>query len=117
MSGGSTPIGILPVDDHPIVREGIAGVPGFSRSMTMVTLMDIQIPEMNGLDALIAIRTGFSDAVHRLPISQIGLIASLIRGHRVPSTRTSETPWPVRIRVAAHDASSPTQISSLVLPC
>jgi CheY-like chemotaxis protein len=64
--------------------------------MTMVTLMDIQMPEMNGLDALIAIRTGFSDAVHGLPISQIGLIASLIRGHRVPSTRTSETPWPVK---------------------
>jgi CheY-like chemotaxis protein len=42
--------------------------------------MDIQMPEMNGLDALIAIRTGFSDAVHGLPISQIGLIASLIRG-------------------------------------
>jgi hypothetical protein len=28
MSGGSTPIRILPVDDHPIVHEGIAGVLG-----------------------------------------------------------------------------------------
>ena len=96
MSGGSTPIRILPVDDHPIGHEGIAGVLGVQPEHDDVTLMDIQMPEMNGLDALIAIRTGFSDAVHGLPISQIGLIASLIRGHRVPSTRTSETPWPVK---------------------
>jgi DNA-binding NarL/FixJ family response regulator len=82
MSGGSSPIRILVVDDHPIVREGIAGLIGVQADMTLVaeagngrdaiqqfrthrpdvTLMDLQMPEMNGLDALIAIRTEFPEA-------------------------------------------------------
>jgi len=69
-------IRILTVDDHPIVRQGIAGLVGIQPDMMMVaeasngrdaiqqyrlhhpdlTLMDLQMPEMNGLDALIAIR-------------------------------------------------------------
>jgi DNA-binding NarL/FixJ family response regulator len=82
MSGSSTPIRILIVDDHPIVREGIAGLVGVQPDMTViaeaangreaiqqfrahhpdVTLMDLQMPEMNGLDALLAIRTESADA-------------------------------------------------------
>ena len=82
MSGGSSPIRILAVDDHPLVREGIAGLIGVQADMTLVaqagsgrdaiqqfrahrpdvTLMDLQMPEMNGLDALIAIRTEFPEA-------------------------------------------------------
>ena len=82
MSGGSPPIRILAVDDHPLVRQGIAGLVGIQPDMTVVaeaangrdaiqqfrvhlpdvTLMDVQMPEMNGLDALIAIRTEFSEA-------------------------------------------------------
>ena len=82
MSTGSSPIRILAVDDHALVRDGIAGLIGVQPDMVMVgeasngreaiqqfrtyhpdiTLMDLQMPEMNGLDALIAIRNEFPDA-------------------------------------------------------
>jgi len=82
MSSGSSRIRILVVDDHPIVRQGIAGLVGIQPDMMLVgeasngrdamqqfqthhpdvTLMDLQMPEMNGLDALIAIRNEFPDA-------------------------------------------------------
>jgi DNA-binding NarL/FixJ family response regulator len=82
MSVGSSPIRILAVDDHQLVREGIAGFVGVQPDMTLVaqaangrdaiqqfrthrpdvTLMDLQMPEMNGMDALIAIRAEFPDA-------------------------------------------------------
>jgi len=82
MTAGISQIRILAVDDHPIVREGIAGLLGIQTDMDLVgeasngrdaiqqfrthrpdiTLMDLQMPEMNGIDALIAIRNEFPDA-------------------------------------------------------
>ena len=75
-------IRILAVDDHPVVRQGIAGLLGVQPDMILVgeasngreaiqqfrahrpdvTLMDLQMPEMNGIDALIAIRNEYPDA-------------------------------------------------------
>src|SRR5271157_4927141 len=75
-------IRILAVDDHPLVRQGIAGLVGVQSDMVLVgeastgreaiqqfrthhpdiTLMDLQMPEMNGLDAVIAIRNEFREA-------------------------------------------------------
>jgi len=82
MSAEITQIRILAVDDHPVVRQGIAGLVGIQEDMVLigeasngreaiqqfrthhpdVTLMDLQMPEMNGMDALIAIRNEFPDA-------------------------------------------------------
>jgi YesN/AraC family two-component response regulator len=76
MSGGPGPIRILAVDDHPLVRRGIATLVAGQADMTLVaqasngreaiqqyrthrpdiTLMDVQMPEMNGVDAMIAIQ-------------------------------------------------------------
>jgi len=82
VTDGSAPIRVLAVDDHPVVREGVAGLVRVQPDMTLVaeaangreaiqqfrthlpdvTLMDLQMPEMNGLDTLIAIRTEFPEA-------------------------------------------------------
>jgi DNA-binding NarL/FixJ family response regulator len=82
VSGDSDRIRILCVDDHPIVRQGIAGLISVQADMALlaeagdgreaiqqfrahrpdVTLMDLQMPEMHGLDAIIAIRGEFPDA-------------------------------------------------------
>jgi DNA-binding NarL/FixJ family response regulator len=75
-------IRILAVDDHPLLREGIgaliAAEPGmqlvaacadgreaiqrFRAFRPDVTLMDLQMPDMTGLDAMIAIRGEFPGA-------------------------------------------------------
>src|SRR6202051_2438366 len=82
MNAGSSQIRILAVDDHPVVRQGIAGLVAVQPDMSLVgeasngreaiqqfrahrpdvTLMDLQMPEMSGIDALIAIRSEFPDA-------------------------------------------------------
>jgi len=75
-------IRILCVDDHPLVRDGIAfavqqqkdmelvgeakngvdAIAAFRQFRPDVTLMDLQMPEMNGIDATAAIRKEFPNA-------------------------------------------------------
>ncbi len=77
-----TAIRVLCVDDHRLMREGIARIVGLQPDMTVVaeasngeeavqqfvrhrpdvTLMDLQLPTMNGLQAISAIRRAEPDA-------------------------------------------------------
>jgi len=75
-------IRVLCADDHPLMRQGIAGLVRIEADMELVaeaatgrqaveqfrahrpdiTLMDLQMPEMGGLDAIAAIRGEFPEA-------------------------------------------------------
>jgi DNA-binding NarL/FixJ family response regulator len=82
MSASSKSIRILAVDDHPLIRSGIGALLATQADMSLiaeasdgkeavekfrvhrpdVTLMDLQMPEMNGLDAMMAILREFPEA-------------------------------------------------------
>jgi DNA-binding NarL/FixJ family response regulator len=103
-------IAVLIVDDHPLIREGLAAVidghsdinlvgeatngreaiEQFRNLRPDVTLMDLRMPEMNGIDAIIAIRAEFPDAriavlttyrgdVHALRAIKAGALGYLLK--------------------------------------
>ena len=82
MNIGPNLIRILAVDDHPMLREGIASLVASQSDMALVaeastgrealeqfrnhqpdlTLMDLQMPDMDGIEAMVAIRDEFPEA-------------------------------------------------------
>jgi DNA-binding NarL/FixJ family response regulator len=82
MSNGPSLIRILAVDDHPMLREGIAALLANQPDMKLVaeastgseaveqfrkhrpdlTLMDLQMPDMDGIQAMVAICSEFPEA-------------------------------------------------------
>ena len=111
MASEGTPIRVLTVDDHAILREGIAALIGSQPDMKLVaeaatgaeaiaahnlydpdvTLMDLALPDMNGIDAIAAIRkqrprarfivlTTFRGDVQALRALKAGATGYLLKG-------------------------------------
>jgi DNA-binding NarL/FixJ family response regulator len=154
----SGPITVLAADDHPLVREGIGAVLANERDITLVaeaangreaiecfrthhpevTLMDLQMPQMSGLDAMIKIREEFPAAriivlttyqgdIQALRAIRAGaagyLLKSMVRKELADTIRSvyagkRHIPAEIAAELAAHvadDALSPREIEVLRL--
>jgi len=133
VSDGSAQIRILAVDDHVLVRQGISVLLGTEPDMILVaeasngreaiqqfrahrpdvTIMDLQMPEMNGLDAIIAIRAEFPDAkiivltTYKGDVQILRALKAGARGYLLKSTIHKELTETIRAVHAGRKALSP----------
>ena len=115
-------IHVLSVDDHPLMREGIAAIINGEPDMQMVaqasngrdaiqqfrrhrpdvTLMDLRLPDMSGIETMIAIRDEFPDArivvltTYEGDVDIQRAFAAGARGYLLKSTPVSELAGAIR---------------------
>jgi DNA-binding NarL/FixJ family response regulator len=117
---------VLCIDDHPIVRQGIAtllsvepdvalvaqaangreAIQQFRAHRPDVTLMDLQMPAMGGIDAIDAIRTEFPDA-RIIVLTTYAGDAQAQRAFQAGVVLSSE--WARRVEFGASDRLAPRQ--------
>jgi DNA-binding NarL/FixJ family response regulator len=133
VSTDSDRIRIICVDDHSIVRQGIAGLIALQSDMTLVAeaadgrdaiqqfrahrpdilLMDLQMPVMSGLDAINAIRGEFPDARIIVLTTYAGDVQALralkagARAYLLKNTLHKELLETIRVVYAGRKALSP----------
>jgi DNA-binding NarL/FixJ family response regulator len=116
MSQGSEAIRILTVDDHPVLRDGVAALIATQPDMTLVAeastgreaieqfrkhypdvvLMDLQMPDLGGIEAMIAIREESRNArfivltTYKGDVQVLRAIRAGARGYLLKSTLRNE---------------------------
>jgi DNA-binding NarL/FixJ family response regulator len=133
MCGDPSPIRVLTVDDHQLIRVGIAtlllpesdmklvgeasngreAIAKFRECRPDVTLMDLQMPEMGGFDAILAIRNEFPEARIVVLTTYTGdvqvqrAIKAGAKGYLLKSLLHTELLKTIRTIHAGHKAMSP----------
>lgn len=131
------PITVLIVDDHPLIREGIEAVVGGYDDITVVgegsngleaiqlyrttqpdvTLMDVQMPELNGIGAISSIMSEFPHAriavltTYRGDVRALQAIKAGARGYLLKSTLRHELIETIRA-LAAGKRRFPPEIAA-----
>ena len=133
------PIQVLTVDDHPLLRKGIVGLVNAESDMKVVaeastgleatkqfkqhrpdiTLMDLQLPDMSGIEATIAIRREFPEAriivltTYAGDVQVVGALKAGARGYLLKAEANEELLDTIRSVHAGHRCIHPEVAAEL----